>query len=195
MPVLADPAPDSITLQTAMTPDDYARYFAVMRRRDAGWISLAFYAGTFFTAIPVALVFRSIGQHFSIASADADLIGKFSLFAFVLGAITMTLAGEIARRLAIRDYVEGALNALEPKTVVLDGAGVTVTGQLSHTHWRWAAINRLTLASGLMLLRVAGRTPFVIPDRSFAGAAERDAAIAFIRARLSETAYGSPPSA
>jgi hypothetical protein len=189
---MADPSPDSMTLQTAMTPDDYARYFATMRR-PTDWTLTLLYAGAFFVAIPIALLFRLLGQHLALVAPDADLIGKFSLFAFLLGAMAIMLTGAIGGRLAFRNRIRGTLNAYEPKTVVLDTAGVTVTGQLSHTHWRWAAVSKLALEPGVILIWVGGSTPFVIPDRSFAGPAERDAAIAFIRARLSETAYGSSP--
>jgi hypothetical protein len=195
MPAMADPTPDSMTLQTAMTQDDYARYSVAMRRA-TGWMPTLIYVGAFFAAIPVALVFRLLGQHLALVPQDVDLIGKFSLFAFMLGAMAIILAGAIAGRLAFRRQVQGTLNAFEPKTVVLDLEGVTVTGQLSHTHWRWPAISKLALESGFILMWVGGSTPFVVPDRSFAGPAERDAAIAFIRARLSETSYGSsaPPA-
>ena len=192
MAAMADPTPDSMTLQIAMTQDDYARYFAATRRT-TDWTATLLYAGAFFAAIPVALVFRCLGRHLALVAPDADLIGKFSLFAFLLGAMAIILAVGIGTRLAFRKQVRGTLNAFEPKTVVLDTAGVTVTGQLSRTHWHWAAISKLALERGLILIWIGGSTPFIIPDRSFAGPAERDAAIAFVRARLSETAYGSSP--
>jgi hypothetical protein len=142
------------------------------------------------------LVFRSIGQHLSIAPADAELIGMCSLLAFLSGLITIGLALVIARRFAIRNHVGGTLNAYEPKTVVLDATGVTMIGQLSQANWHWAAISQLTIESGLMLLWIAGRIPLAIPDGSFASPTARDAAIAFIQARLSEAASNtsSPPA-
>jgi hypothetical protein len=193
--MMTDPATDRITLQSAMTQDDYARYSAVMRRREASLTSTALYAGAFFMAVPTALVFRSIGQHLASQPSDADLIGKSSLLAFMLGVLALVLAGAIARRLAIRNYVEGALNALESKTVILEATGVTVIGQVSQASWRWAAISQLMLERGLILILIGGRNAFAIPDRSFESSATRDAAIAFIRARLTETRSGSPPPA
>ena len=121
--MMPNPATDRITLRSAMTQDDYARYFAIVRRREANWTSTILYAGTFFMAVPVALAFRSIGQYLAIVPADADLTGKCSLFAFLLGAITMVLAGAIARRLGVRNFVQGTLNAFEQKTVILDATG------------------------------------------------------------------------
>ena len=178
-----------------MTQDDYARYAAVMRRREASLTSTALYAGALLMAVPTALVFRSIGQHLASAPSDADLIGKCSLFAFMLGVLALVLAGAIARRLALRNYVKEALNALGSKTVILDATGVTVIGQVSQGSWRWAAISQLILERGLILLVIGGSYAFAIPDRSFEGQAARDAAIAFIRARLAETRSGSPPPA
>jgi hypothetical protein len=193
--MMTDPATDRITLQSAMTQDDYARYSAVMRRRQSSLTSTALYAGTFFMAVPTALVLRSIGQHLASEPSDADLIGKSSLFAFMLGVLALVLAGAIARRLALRNYVKGALNALGSKTVILDATRVTVIGQVSQSSWRWAAISQLILERGLILILIGGRNAFAIPDRSFESSAARDAAIAFIRARLAETRSGSPPAA
>jgi hypothetical protein len=189
-----EPATDRITLQSAMTQDDYNSYFAIVRRREGNWTSTMLYAGTFFMAIPVALAFRSIGQHLAIVPSDADLIGKCSLFAFLLGAITMVVAGAIGRRLATRNFIQGTLNAYEQKTIVLDAAGVTVTGLVSQANWRWAAISQLMLARGLILIVIGGGTAFAIPERCFASPAARDAAIAFIRARLSEAHSASSPA-
>jgi hypothetical protein len=193
---MTDPAPDGITLQATMTKDDYARYFAVMRRHKSSWTTWAFIVGAVFMAIPAALMFRSIGQHFSIASADAILIGTSSLFAFLLGVITVIFAGAIMNHLEIRNYVGETLNAFEPKTFVFDTSGVTAIGHVSQANWRWAAVSQLTVERGLMLVWIGGRTALVIPTRCFASPAARDAAIAFIQARLSEAASNtsSPPA-
>jgi hypothetical protein len=183
---MTEPAPEGITLQAAMTKEDYARYAAVVQRHGSNWMNWILYVGTFFAAIPVALVFRLIGQHSSIVSADADLIGKSSLFAFLLGVMAIGVAWAIMRRAAMRKYVTETRYAFEPKTVTLDATGVTTTGHLVQASWRWAVFNRLTVERGLILLWMGRLTALAIPERSFASPAARDAAIAFIRARLSE---------
>jgi hypothetical protein len=182
---MVDSSADRITLQFAMTMDDYARYVAVVERRQSDWTAYVVFVGTFFAAIPVALVSRSIGQHLSIAAADAELIGKSSLIAFLLGVMFMFLAGLIRSRLALRRHVEEIPNAFGPKTVVFDAMGVTATGQISEANWRWAAVKQLTTEKGLLLVWI-GRAAVVVPDRSFASPDARNAGIAFIRARLSE---------
>lgn len=185
---------DRITLQVTLTKDDYASYFAAVSRRDSNWTNLACWVGAFFAAIPVALVFKSIGLHLSNAPADAELIGKFSLFAFLLGAVTMIAAGSITHSLASRKFLAGTLNAFEPKTIVLDATGVTTTGKISQTSWHWAAISQLTARKGRLLMWI-GRVAVVIPDRAFASAEARDAAIAFARARMSQAESASSPPA
>jgi hypothetical protein len=188
------PAVDRIALQVTMTRDDYASYFAIADRRNSGGSNLAWYAAAFFAAVPVAFFFESLGRGLVAASADAALIGKFSLFAFLFGALTMQLSVLIMRRLAVRRYVAGTLNAFEPKQVAFDTIGVTMTGGISEAHWRWAAISGLTAQRGLLVLWI-GSFAVIVPDRSFASAAARDAAIAFIRARRSDaTTAASMPA-
>jgi hypothetical protein len=189
------PAVDRIILQVTMTRDDYVRYFAIANRHNSDWLNLACYFGAFPAAIPLAFFFESLGRGLAAASADAALIGKFSLFAFLLGALTMQLLVLILRRLAMRRYVAVTLNPPEPKQVVFDTIGVTMTGGISEYRWRWAAISGLTAQRGLLVLWI-GSFAVIVPDRSFASAAARDAAIAFISARRSHaTSAASTPAA
>jgi hypothetical protein len=68
-------------------------------------------------------------------------------------------------------------------------------GDLSEAHWCWAAISGVTAQRGLLLLWT-GNGAVIVPDQSFASAAARDAAIAFIRARRSDAASAaSTPAA
>jgi len=60
--------------------------------------------------------------------------------------------------------------------------------------WRWAAVSHLTAQKGLLLVWI-GSSAVVIPDRSFASPGARDAAIAFVRAKLSEAGSASSPPA
>jgi hypothetical protein len=181
-----DSIPERIAVTFSLTADDYARYFAVLNRRGSGWANVSAYAAALFGAIPVALLFRSIGARVSGNAAAADLIGKFSLAAFLLGTVAIVVAGHFLRRRAIRRHLTGALNALESKTAVIDSTGITVSGQLSQAMWRWAAVSRFTSERELLLIWIGQSTAVAIPSRCFASNGARDAAKAFIRARLSE---------
>jgi hypothetical protein len=95
----------------------------------------------------------------------------------------------------LRRYLAGTLDAFEPRQVVFDMIGVTMTSNISEHHWRWAAINGLTAQRGLLVVWIRNFA-VVVPDRSFASAAARDAATAFIRARRSDAASdASTPAA
>ena len=183
---MSDFPPDRMTVTFAMTAEDYARYFAVRGRQESRWTNLLAYAAALFAAIPVALIFRSIGAHLSRDSAAIDLIGKFSPAAFLLGTVAMVAAGVFLRRKSISNYLAGTLNAFESKTAVFDATGITLTGQLSQAMWRWAAISGLTSEKGLLLIWIGPLTAVAIPLRAFESNGTSEAAKAFLRARLAE---------
>ncbi|MGB9115042.1 YcxB family protein [Bradyrhizobium sp.] len=85
---------------------------------------------------------------------------------------------------AVKKHLAGMLNAFEAKTAIFDATGVTVTGQISETKWRWAAISRVTCEREFFLVWIGGSSALVIPRRSFASPTARLTAEAFIRARL-----------
>jgi hypothetical protein len=62
---MSNSMPDQMTVTFAMTADDYARYFAVRSRHASRWANFLAYAAALFAAIPVALMFRSIGARLS----------------------------------------------------------------------------------------------------------------------------------
>ena len=179
---MSDAAAEMIAVTFSMTADDYKRYFAVMGRQ--GRPAFIAYVIVLFAAIPVALALRSFAAHLSRAPAAADLVGQSSLAAFLVGAFTMLVAGLCVRRIAIRKHLAGTLNAFNFKTAVFDATGITVTGQISQATWRWAAATQFTSQSGLFLIWVGQSAPLAIPARSFGGDDARNAAAAFIRARL-----------
>lgn len=182
---MSEPIPDRIEVTFAMTADDYARYFAVRGGRQSEWTNFIAYVAGLFCAIPVALLFRSIGARLSGDPAAGDLIGQFSLAAFLLGTVAMNIAGSFARRMAVRKYLTGTPNAFESKTAVLDATGVTLTGQISQAMWRWAAVSRFTNEKQFLLIWI-GQSAVAIPRRCFENDRACEAAKAFIRARLSE---------
>jgi hypothetical protein len=175
-------AAEMIAVTFSMTADDYARYFAVMGRQ--GRPALIAYVVALFAGIPVALALRALAAHLTLEPAAADLVGQLSLAAFLIGAFTMLAAGLCVRRIAVRKYLAGTLNAFNFKTAVFDATGITLTGQISQATWRWAAATRFTSQSGLFLIWVGQSAPLVIPARSFGGEDACEAAAAFIRARL-----------
>jgi hypothetical protein len=185
-----DATADHITLQVTLTRDDYARYAVVLSRRESDWIAWATYLGTWSAAIPVAVAFRS----FASDAQSANLVGKCSLFGFLLGIVTMLVANAIRRRFIMRAFLAGTVNPLEPRQIVFDAAGVTTAGRIYQAKWRWSAIDQVTAEKGLLLLWI-GRTAVVIPERSFASPAARAAAIACLRAWLPDAASGSSSAA
>jgi hypothetical protein len=187
---MSDSLPDRIAVTFNMTVDDYARYFAIVNRQESGWAGLLAFVAALFGAIPVALMFRSIGVRLSHASAAVDSIGYLSLAAFLLGAFAMLVAGLGVRRVAFNTRLAGTLNAFDSKTAVFDATGVALTGRISQAMWQWAAVSRITRESDLLLIWIGRWAAVVIPCRSFGSNSACKTADAFVRARLSEAASG-----
>ena len=99
---MSDFIPDRIAVTFKMTADDYARYFTVLSRHQSGRADLYAYIAALLGAIPVALLFRSIGARRLADSAAVELIGQFSLAAFLLGTVAIVVAALVARRIAVR---------------------------------------------------------------------------------------------
>ncbi len=175
---------DTIVVQATLTRADYARYFDIVGRRQSDWTSTAICAGAFFAAVPCALIFRRLSQAWTEDPADADLIGKLTLLAFLLGAAATVIALVVIRRRFIVQSIDGTLNAFGPKTATFDTEGVTLTGQIAESMWRWPAVSELTIAQDLLLIWVGTSVVMIVPTRHFGSDAARDAAIGFIRERL-----------
>jgi hypothetical protein len=182
---MSDPIPDRIAVTFSLTADDYARFAAVVSRHQSGQANLYAYVAVFFGAIPVALLFRSLGAHGPDDPAAVDSIGQLSLAAYLLGTLATVVAGLLVRRIAIRKHLAGTLNAFESKTAVFDVTGITLTGQVSQVVWRWPAISRCTGEKDLLLIWIGQSSAVIIPRRSFPNDGACEAAKAFIRARLS----------
>jgi len=191
---MSEAVPDHLTVAFEMTADDYRRAFAVTNRHQSVPYGYLAHLAALFAAIPVALAFRFVGKAMSGDGAAADLIGRFSLFAFVLGAIAMVVAGLFLHRRVVARHIDKRLNAYLPKTVIFDATGVTLMGQLSQASWRWAAIGGISDERGLLLVWIGNSPVVVIPRRSLGDDGAREAAYAFIRARLSEKATNVGPS-
>jgi hypothetical protein len=175
-----------IQLQVQLGPEDYARYFAIVGKQQSTWTNLAIYAGAFFMAIPAALAGKALAALETNSPVAIDLVGRFSLFAFFGGIVTLTLAMWLVRRRAIAGALSAVPNAFDAKTVVLDENGVSITGKLSQARWTWPAISSVTAEQGLVLLWIGSQNATIISDRAFASPAARDDAIAFARARINQ---------
>jgi hypothetical protein len=175
-----------IELQVQLTPDDYARYDAVVKKHQSTWTNFAIYAGSYFMAIPAALVAEALAASRTESPVVIALVGRFSLFAFFAGLVTLTLAFQIVRRRVIAATLSSTLNAFDAKTILLDESTVTMTGKLSQARWTWPAITVVTAEQGLVLLWIGMQSAVIIPDRAFASLAARDGAIAFARGKIAQ---------
>lgn len=176
-----------IQLQVQLSQDDYAKYFAVVGKRQSDQINLAIYVGAFFLAIPVALVSRAMAAFETSSPTTIEIAGRFSLFAFVAGLLTFVLALWIIRRRWIANTVSAIPNAYESKTVTLDDSEIAITGKLSKTAWTWPAITHVSDEQGLVLFWIGPQNAVAIPDRAFADAAAKASAFAFARDRIART--------
>jgi hypothetical protein len=187
-----DAIADRIAVTFNLTASDYISYFkAVNRSQRAGANSVAFFSAVL-GAIPVGLAFRFIALQWPEGREAAEIVGRSSLVAFLLGAFAMIVAGSILRRIALKKHLAATPNAFEARTAVFDATGVTLTGQASETRWRWAAISRVTRERDLVLVWIGGSSAIAIPRRSFASPAARLAAEEFIKAMLLQAASGAP---
>jgi hypothetical protein len=188
-----DAIADQIAVTFNLTAADYAWYYTVLNRYQSGGANTIAFISAIFGAIPVGLAFRFIALQLPEGRDAAEIIGRSSLLAFLLGASAMIVAGVFLRRAAVKRHLAGMLNAFETKTAVFDATGVTMTGRISEAGWRWTAISRLTRERDLLLVWIGGSSAVVIPCRSFASPAARLTAEAFIRARLLGAVSSSAP--
>jgi hypothetical protein len=192
-----DTIPDRIEVTFSMTADDYSGFFAaIVSRQRSDWVSIMAPIAVSLGAILVAFAFRYVATRLSHDSAAVDLIGLFSLAAFLLGAFAVVAAGTALRRVAFNRHMGSALeDPFGSRTVVFDATGLAQTSQLSQWMCRWAAVGRVTIERDLLLLWIGPSTPVVVPCRSFGDESAWQAANAFVRARLSEAGSGSGSTA
>jgi hypothetical protein len=192
-----DTVPDRIEVTFNMTADDYSRCFAaIASRQRSGWASIMAPIAVSLGAVLVAFAFRYVAMRLAHDSAAVDLIGLFSLAAFMLGALAIVAAGTALRRVALKNHLGSALeDPFASRTVVFDATGLAQTSQLSQWMCRWAGVGRVTIERDLLLIWIGPSTPVVVPCRSFGDENACQAANAFVRARLSEAGSGSAAAA
>lgn len=183
----------SITLSFVIDASDYAQYAAVVKRRQqyqgrrANFIA---FLAVFFSAIPVALIFRFFSRH--LAPPIRDMIGWTSLLSFMFGAYAMVIAASLINRQTRKKALAENPVAFGARSVAFDSAGVALTSPKATARWQWAAIHGFTRERGMLLLWIGRASAVAIPVRSFENAGACEAAVAFIRARLTEARLPSP---
>jgi len=175
-----------VELLVTLTPDDYARYDVAAGKRQRGWATFAIYAGSYFMAIPASLVAEALAGSQTGSPVVIALVGRFSLFAFFAGLVTLTLAVWIMRRRAFAATLSSTPNAFDVRTILFDESTVTMTGELWQGQWNWGAITEVTAEQGLVLLWIGTQSAVVIPDRAFASPEARGGAISFARNRIAQ---------
>ena len=173
-----------IQLQVQLGPEEYARYFAIVGKQQSTWTNFAIYAGAFFMAIPAAFAGKTLAALETAYPLTIDLVGRFSLFAFFAGLLTLTLAVWLVHGRAMAGALSSTPNAFDSKTVVLDENEVSIIGKLSQAKWTWPAITRVTAEQGLVLFWIGSQYAVIVPDLAFASPEARNDAIAFARARI-----------
>src|SRR5690348_6569921 len=74
------PQDQRIELQAQLSQEDYAKYFAVVGKRQSDSVNFAIYVGAFFLAIPVALAARAMAALETSSPIAIEIAGRFSLF-------------------------------------------------------------------------------------------------------------------
>lgn len=172
------------TLNVQLSADDYRRYFAVAQKRQSNVSNTLIFAFACFAAIVVALAFSSLASLETTDRTVIEIIGRYSLFAYLVGVLVFLLVGSIIRRRSIDKSLAGTLNAFGPKTVVIADDSVSIRGQLSHVTYNWLAIGQLTVTKGLLCLWVGSQSAVLIPERTFATEELRKSVIAFVEGKI-----------
>jgi hypothetical protein len=187
-----DPTSERIAVTFNPSADDYARYVAAVDRRTQNWSAFSIWVAVFFCAIPVALLFRALAADRTANAGTIEMAGKFGLFAFIFGVFAAWIGFFAIRRIAQKRYFETTVAWPGPRTIELDHIGITLTARATQSTWQWSAVSRCTLERGLLLMWTAPSAAVPIPSRSFGSEAACAAALAFVRARLSETSTTLP---
>jgi hypothetical protein len=132
------------------------------------------------------LLFRAQAAASLHDSKAIEIVGEYSLWAFVLGVFAAWFTGFVVNRIARKRYFVTSVNSLEPRMAEIDHDGVTVTGKALQSRWEWAAITACTLERGLLLIWIGPFSAVAIPHHCFANEAACTDALAFARARLAE---------
>jgi hypothetical protein len=190
-------APNRVTVTYSLTADEYARYAAAVERRSRSWTTFTISVAVLFSAVPVALLFRTLATQRTHDAEMIEMVGRSSLFAFGLAILACWIGAAISTRLARRKHYKTLANQLGSRTVVLETSGITLTSRTSKSTLQWSAVTGLSCWRDLVLIWIVQGTAIAIPARCFDDDGAREAAKAFARARMAEmkARAGSVPSA
>jgi hypothetical protein len=187
-----DAAPERIAVTFSLRADDYVRYVAAVDRRSRSWSAFTVWAAVFFCAIPVALLFRALAADRIANAGVIEMAGRYSLFAFAFGVFAAWIGFSAIRRMTQKRYFETTVAWPGPRTIELDHIGITLTARATQSKWQWSAVSRCTFERDLLLIWIAPSAAVPVPGRSFGSPAACAAALAFVRARLSEACATLP---
>jgi hypothetical protein len=139
-----------------------------------------------FSAIPTALLFRTLAARRTPDAALVEMVGRFTLFAFALAILACWVGAAIGNRLARWKQYNALASQSDVRTIVLENSGISLTSQTSQSTLQWSAITGFSVKGELFLLWISQVSGIAIPARSLGDDAARLAAQAFIRARLAE---------
>jgi hypothetical protein len=183
---MSESGAERISVSFSLTAGDYADYTASVQRRSRSWPAFSVTVAIFFCAIPVALLFRELAAESVHYRPDAiDAVGEAGLFAFALGVIASWIGSAFIGQIARRRYFE-TMESHDPRRVEFDHTGLTATTRVSAYIWQWTGIHGCTLERSLLLIWFSSYSAVVIPRRSFDSEAACAAALAFVRARITE---------
>ena len=183
---MSDRVPDRIAVTYALTARDYVTYAAAIDRRTRSWTGFTTSVLVLFCAVPVALLFRTLAEQRSHDVEMIEMVGRSGLFAFALGVFASWIGAAIGTHLARRRYYEGLAGPGDSRTVVLEPSGITLTGRTSQSNLQWSAVTGVSGMRDLLLIWIVQGAAIAIPSRCFADEGAREAAHAFVRARMAE---------
>jgi hypothetical protein len=174
-------------LDVQLSADDYRRFFAILGNRLSTRLNTLMFAVAFFAAIAIAFLFRALASLETSNSAAIELVGRYSLFVYLVGVVAILLLESVMRRRTLRSTLASTPYAFDPKTVVIAANAVSITGMLSEVRWTWPAISQHTMTRGLLCLWIGSQTAVIIPERTFPTEETKKSAIAFIAEKIAAT--------
>jgi hypothetical protein len=183
---MSDRVPDRIAVTYTLTARDYGTYVVAIGRRTRSWAGFTTPVLVLFCAVPVALLFRTLAEQRSHDIEMIEMVGRSGLFAFALGVFASWTGAAIGTHFARRKYYEGLARPGDSRTVVLETSGITLTSRMSRSNLQWSAVTGVSGMRDLFLIWIVQGAAIAIPSRCFADEGARDAAHAFVRARMAD---------
>lgn len=183
---MSDRVPDRIAVTYTLTARDYVIYAAAVDRRSRSWAGFTTSVLVLFCAVPVALLFRTFAEQRTHDIELIEMVGRSSLFAFALGVFASWIGAAIGTRLARRKYYKGLARPEDSRTVVLETSGITMASRTSQSNLQWSAVTAFSGRRDLFLIWISHGAAITIPFRCFVDDGAREAAKAFVRARIAD---------